>query len=371
MSLSRALDEAIDAAEGLVDPAPLVAAAAMLQRPWRVAVVGRVAAGKSTLINWLAGAQILPTGLGGTTRALRSVEAQGSVLVDTPGMDAPAESLLTLQPVLESVDAVLWVVDGLQPVTASEREILEGTLIEGTPLTVVVSKIDLLEDSDRIAVLRRAELLASRWSLQQVRGLDLRSAARQHADPGALGAPTLPGPRRCAAVKQALAQIRASLAQLGTPPSLRELLSAWTTAIRGAVAEVEAAITAGRILHKAEALAALAERAPQVTATIRRLLQPEVPPRLPSPDAPHTTVMRQVIAGLSGQEGASRALKAGAARWLAEGQLTLQDWWAEQTDLQRRVEAHQRLRACLSAVEAATRAGPEAPSRPQQHGCTA
>ncbi|HHO50783.1 MAG TPA: hypothetical protein ENK18_07875 [Deltaproteobacteria bacterium] len=351
MSLSQALDKAIEAAEGLVDPAPLVAAAATLDRGWRVAVVGRVASGKSTLVNWLAGAPVQPTGLGGTTRRLHTVEAQGSILIDTPGMDAPAEALLTLQPVLDSVDAVLWVVDGLQPVTASEREILESTLVEGTPLTVIVSKIDLLEEPDRIAVLRRAELLASRWSLQQVAGHDLRTNARRGLDPGHLGAPAWPGPRRIRTIRRALSQLQEALDQLHPPPDLRGLLSTWTSAIRAAVAEVTAEIESGTVQHKDEALVALASHVPEVNAALQRLLEPHRPPRLPAPDPPHVTMMRRIFDGMSGAEGALRILRADAARWLAEGQLILREWWEEQEALQQRGMAHETLRERLRALE--------------------
>ena len=354
LELVHALGAAIEACEGWVDPAPLRSAHAALLQPWRVAIVGRVAAGKSTLLNAIVGDTVQLAGLGGITRAIAEIPHENTVLIDTPGIDDADQAVILLQPLMERVDAVLWVVDGLQPATASERDVLSHTLLADTPLAVVVSKRDLIDDAEVDAVVQRVRGLATAWAPAHVEAHDLRSASRSPAtvDLGHLVAPTLPGRRRLARVAEAVSAVRAALAPQHRPPELEGLLHAWTAAVRGAVASVEREIEQGRIQHKAEALAALGGHAPAVAAAIQAILGPHAPPRLPSPDPPSVGVMDQVLGSLSGQEGAIRVLKAGAARWLAEGQITLREWWAEQPALQHRAHTRRVLEGRLEALGA-------------------
>ena len=63
------LAEATQAYEGTPDHAPLRAMARRLDEPLRVAIVGRVKAGKSTLLNALVGERLAATDAGEIGRA--------------------------------------------------------------------------------------------------------------------------------------------------------------------------------------------------------------------------------------------------------------------------------------------------------------
>lgn len=327
MSVADALRGAIRAAAGLVDPAPLDDALRLVLEPVTIAVVGRVASGKSTLVSWLSGTP-RPTGLGGVTRTLDHVPAKGTVLLDTPGIDDPDAALLGLDGVLAAVDAAIWVVDGLQPLTASERDVLSATLPAGTPLWIVVSKADLLDPDEVPLVLARVRDLASSYQPLAIRALDLRSAGRLGADPAGLGVVSVTSPRRAARVRAAVDAVRRALEAVPAPAGPDELRATWRGAVRSVVEVVEAGIAAGEIPDRVLALQALAERAPDAVAAVRSGLAPAPSPPLPLPPSPTSGPMSVVLAGLTGGiEGARRALKAEAARWLLEGELVLAEPW--------------------------------------------
>ncbi|MEZ4237860.1 MAG: GTPase [Myxococcota bacterium] len=81
-ALRSALDEAIAAAEGQVEAAPLQLARRLCDAPWRVAVIGRTSVGKSSLVARLTG-QPRPVGLGGVTDEVAEVAVDGAVVLDT------------------------------------------------------------------------------------------------------------------------------------------------------------------------------------------------------------------------------------------------------------------------------------------------
>ncbi len=353
MTLQAAIADAIRCAEGWADPAPLEAAAAVVASPWRVAVVGRTSVGKSTLLNWLAGGEVCPVGLGGITRTASEVAVAGGVLIDTPGIDDPDTALLTLAPILDAADAVIWVIDGLQPLTATERRVAELVLVDGAPLDLVVAKADLLEPNDRQGVMERVRALSQGWNTRSQRALDLRAASRDRLDPGDMGQPHPPGPRRRAVVLAAVAQMRAQLDALPAAPAKEQLLDAWRDAVRRASDAVDAEIVAGRVQHKGDALAALAVHSGAAIQGVEVLLGNRPGPRLPSLSVPERSGIGHVFAGMSGQEGARRVLKAKAASWLADGLITLQDWAEDQTDLWQAHAQREALRAALTSVEAA------------------
>ncbi len=115
MTTPRALTDAVEAGRGLIDVAVLRDAIAIWDSRWAVAVVGRVSTGKSTLVNLLAGEKRSRVGLGGVTKSVTEFRIGEVAVFDTPGIDDEAGALATLQPLLEAVDVVVWVVDGLQP----------------------------------------------------------------------------------------------------------------------------------------------------------------------------------------------------------------------------------------------------------------
>lgn len=346
----------VDALRGSMDPRPLLDGLEALTAPWRVAVVGRVGVGKSTLVNLLAGGRERPTGLGGVTLEAAEVALDGRIaLIDTPGIDEEAAALAALAPLLERVDAVIFVVDGLQPLTATERAVLGAALPEGTPLHLVVSKLDLTDAHEAPRVLERVGALTRAHAPRSVRRLDLRSALEA---PRELVEPTpTPPPRRLAALRAALDAVQGRLDALPPAPSrdalLRELRDRWTACVRATERAVDAGLGSdadSRLL----ALDRLARAAAPAVEALRRELaaDPRLPgvPALPIPAPPDGPPVKQVLATMAGLEGARRHLRAAAARWLLDGEVALLDWAEELGDLD---EAHRARRRALDALAGA------------------
>ena len=135
-------------------------------RPLDVAVYGIINAGKSSLINALAGRSSRPTGpIGGTTVDVASVEwrvveaAPGCSgnesgpdavrLIDTPGLEEvgdEARGPLATE-AARSADLVLFVL--AEDLTATARKALLALREVGKPIVVALNKMDLLDDDQR------------------------------------------------------------------------------------------------------------------------------------------------------------------------------------------------------------------------------
>lgn len=124
-----------------------------------IAVVGRPNVGKSTLINTLVGAKIsIVSSKPQTTRhRVLGVRTEGPaqfVFVDTPGFQTRHRNALNqsmnrvVTQVLSEVDAVLFLVESLKFTPADERVI--KLLPVGTPVILVVNKVDQLADKTRL-----------------------------------------------------------------------------------------------------------------------------------------------------------------------------------------------------------------------------
>jgi hypothetical protein len=116
------LTAALVAADGAVDPTPIALARAALDEPVRALVVGRRGAGKSSLVTWWTG-KPRPVGLGGVTRTAEEVVGGGWVLVDTPGFEGTDDAVIHVLPLAERAEVVVWVTDGLQAWTSTERAV--------------------------------------------------------------------------------------------------------------------------------------------------------------------------------------------------------------------------------------------------------
>jgi GTPase len=126
-----------------------------------VAIVGRPNVGKSTLMNQLVGQKIAITSpVSQTTRnllrgVLTTPEAQ-MVFVDTPGIHKPHHELGKIlvrnaKNAIDSVDLVVWLVDGSVEAGGGDRFILELLQKTTTPVIVGANKCDL-ESSNNEAI---------------------------------------------------------------------------------------------------------------------------------------------------------------------------------------------------------------------------
>lgn len=129
----------------------------LVERHVRIAVVGRVGVGKSSLINALVGQAILSTDVAhGCTRRQHTVRwtPQGPdlprlELIDTPGIDeinAGARDRLAAKVAL-GADLILFVVDG--DLTTPEQRALTTLLSQGKAVRLVLNRCDRWPESER------------------------------------------------------------------------------------------------------------------------------------------------------------------------------------------------------------------------------
>ena len=181
-------------------------------------VVGEFNAGKSTLINALLGASVMPEGVTPTTDRVTLIvhgekasrvelssefvrlthpapRLRALALVDTPGTNA----VITRHQVLTErfvprADLILFVTSSDRPFTESERAFLQRIAEWGKKVVVVVNKSDLLEDEASLAEVLayvRANARETLGSEPAVLAIDARAAARGADDVESTGLPAL------------------------------------------------------------------------------------------------------------------------------------------------------------------------------------
>jgi hypothetical protein len=294
--------------------------------PWRVVVLGRIGVGKTTWVNALA-LRDDPTGLGGCTKAPAVREARGVELIDTPGIDEVEDAVDVLAPLVEDADAVVWIVDGLQPVTSSERAVVARVVPDGMAVHTLISRFDLVPEDEREAVVSRV----SKHTRGPVLGVDLRHGIA----PDAPLAPSGSSPRRRAAFSAAVAAARAALDALPALPTADQVLAGlrarWRETVREVESVIEDEILRGVIDHKEVALRLFARGFVPARLQFVGSLEAPLPPGqpdLPTFTATQTGKVEEALAAFAGQEGARRALRATAGRLVLEGEVALADWVA-------------------------------------------
>jgi GTPase len=127
-----------------------------------VCILGRPNAGKSTLLNALAGEKLaIISPKPQTTRnrilgIINLTKQKGRdpcqiVLIDTPGVHRPESSLgrkmmAEVKEAMEGCDLILLLVDAKKKWDESDKYVLEMVKRSGTPVFLLLNKIDLLED---------------------------------------------------------------------------------------------------------------------------------------------------------------------------------------------------------------------------------
>jgi GTP-binding protein Era len=125
-----------------------------------VSLVGRPNTGKSTLLNALVGQKVaIVADKPQTTRTsvqgvVTRPEAQ-IVFVDTPGIhraDSPLNKRMmdTVRAALEERDLLLLVVDAMRPPGEEDRRAVDLVRKSGTPVVLVLNKIDLVKEKARL-----------------------------------------------------------------------------------------------------------------------------------------------------------------------------------------------------------------------------
>lgn len=269
-----------------LDPADAAAIDALQQPPFRVVLLGGTSVGKTTLFNhWTDEQQ--PTGLGHRTTQPRSARVDTLELWDTPSVDESD----AFDRVARGADLLVWVIDGLRPLTRTERGAVDRLRHLTGDVLGVVSRADVLDADDLAAVVERCQRLGPR----RVMTADLRRSP-----------PPLP------TIDPSVSRRRAVQAYLST--TLRRLRAA--SAVQQAWREdrdLSAAVLAYRELSGAGA-----------------------PPSLPSPAPPTSSGWADLLGGRTARE--RRRADALSQRRL-EGEAQLAEWldadWPNSRNLQR------------------------------------
>ncbi|MFC2029234.1 GTPase [Chloroflexota bacterium] len=128
----------------------------------RVAIVGPVNSGKSTLFNTLKGREISQVAaVPGTTRELQHEQWGPFTLTDTPGfgeVDGVDRANIALQGV-QAAQVVVVVLDAISGVRQADLGLIQQIRAKGKPVVTVLNKIDLLrEERDRVIADARDKL---------------------------------------------------------------------------------------------------------------------------------------------------------------------------------------------------------------------
>jgi tRNA modification GTPase len=176
---------------------------AVLTRGLTVAIAGRPNAGKSTLMNRLAGHDVaIVTPVAGTTRDLlrERIEIDGIPveLIDTAGLrDATsdaieAEGMRRARDAIARADHVLFVIDAAADPRAESFTAESAVLPAGIPVTLVMNKSDLANPgttAETPDMLPRVALSAATGEgIPALRALLAKSAGQSDAGPGAFSA---------------------------------------------------------------------------------------------------------------------------------------------------------------------------------------
>ena len=135
-----------------------------------IALAGRPNAGKSTLVNRIVGDKVAivsdkPQTTRREVRGIVTGEDWQLVLVDLPGVQRPRDPLTermqrSVERALADADAVLFVLNGEQPVGRGDRFIARAIRAAVVPAVVAVNKVDRLSAPRTVEALAAADGLA-------------------------------------------------------------------------------------------------------------------------------------------------------------------------------------------------------------------
>jgi len=114
----------------------------------RLAIVGPVNSGKSTLFNLIKGRKVSAVkAVPGTTKGLVTEEVGPFVLVDTPGFGEVGgiDRAALARSAAKDADVIILVLDGAAGLHQSDYDLYESLRAVGVPLVVALNKIDLIK----------------------------------------------------------------------------------------------------------------------------------------------------------------------------------------------------------------------------------
>ena len=125
-----------------------------------VSIIGRPNVGKSTLLNKILGQKIvIATDKAQTTRKrikgiYTTTEGQ-IVFIDTPGVHKPLNKLGEFlldesKMAVPDADLILFLVDGSEPAGKGDKWIAQNILQTGTPVIIVMNKVDKLKNMNKV-----------------------------------------------------------------------------------------------------------------------------------------------------------------------------------------------------------------------------
>lgn len=148
-----------------------------------ISIVGRPNVGKSTLLNNIMGEKLVITSAKPQTtrnaiRCIYTDEQAQMVFIDTPGMHRPKNRLgdymqKAAENTVSDVDAVLYLVEPEIKIGPGDQYILEKLKSSGTPVILVINKIDLLPKEDvlvTIAAYQKYDFLNAIIPISAVQG---------------------------------------------------------------------------------------------------------------------------------------------------------------------------------------------------------
>ena len=201
------VDDLLDAAIALVDPAPLAAqhaapnelgtASAEVFGPVEVAIIGRPNVGKSTLLNRMAGEErSIVSPVPGTTMDTVDTEVSRNGhlyrFVDTAGIRRKGKTNLVAEKLsvvmarrgLERADVALLVVDSEQGVTQGDAQIASYAEESGRSVIIVMNKWDLaMEAASKAAAANKASARGSAVRTQHAAPQTLRRTRGRSGQP--------------------------------------------------------------------------------------------------------------------------------------------------------------------------------------------
>jgi GTP-binding protein Era len=166
-----------------------------------IGIIGRPNVGKSTLMNQLVGQKIAITSpVAQTTRnrlrGILTTEAAQLIFVDTPGIHKPHHQLgevlvQNAKIAIESVDVVLFVVDGAVACGTGDRYIADLLTRSQTPVILGINKIDQQPadsqqlDASYVELAKTHQWRSGKFSAKTGTGLlELQKLLIEHLEPG-------------------------------------------------------------------------------------------------------------------------------------------------------------------------------------------